>query len=66
VNVDPQQSARLGACESALGFLDIGQDSEAAPIVRLAIESRSDMSGRPLQEADAEPGLQLLDHFRCR
>ena len=33
---------------------------EAAAVIGFAIQSRADMAGGPLEEADAEPCLQLL------
>jgi hypothetical protein len=47
--------------EHRFGFLDIRQQPHATLEVGLAIQCRADLPGRPVQQANAEPLLQLLD-----
>ncbi|MGF6227202.1 hypothetical protein QFZ27_001157 [Inquilinus ginsengisoli] len=61
VHVHPQQPLGLGAGEGGLGLLDIGQDRQAALVIGLAVQSRADLPGGPLQQPHAQPRLQLLD-----
>src|SRR6185436_13453775 len=52
VHVDLQGAGRLGAGERGLRFLHLGKNGEAAAVVRLTVESRRDLPGRPLQQPD--------------
>jgi len=61
VHVDAEQPADLAARQRRFGVLDLRQDRLAAPVVALALGRRRDVPGGPLQEADAEPLLELLD-----
>ena len=51
----------LRAGKRAFGIFDIVEDGEAAPIIGLAIQRRADVARRALQQADAQPCLELLD-----
>src|SRR5271156_6440418 len=57
---------RPGAAEGAFGFLDIVEDRQSAPVIRLAIERRAHLSRRPLQQPHPEPRFKLLDGIAGR
>lgn len=64
VDIDAQQPLRLGAGERRLGILQIGDQTEAAPVIGLAVEGRTDVTGRPLQQLHAEPRFELFHGIR--
>jgi len=64
LHLDPKHPLGRGPAEGPLGILDIVQDSQAAPIIGLAVERRPNRAGRPLEQQDAQPVLQLADHLR--
>jgi hypothetical protein len=61
LNIDAQQAARPGAAEGAFGFLDIVEDRQSAPVIRLAIERRAHLPRCPLQQPHTEARFKLLD-----
>ena len=60
---------RLDAAERSLGILQIINESKAAPVVGLAVESGAHVPRGTLQQLYAEAGLELFDgvgHGRAR
>ncbi|MNY26038.1 hypothetical protein D3C86_1598630 [compost metagenome] len=66
MHVDPQQSLGPGAGKGALGIFDVVENGDAALMVGRAIQCRTDMARRALQQANAKPCLQLLDRIGHR
>jgi hypothetical protein len=66
VDIDAQQPLRFGAAERGLRILQIGDQRKTAPVIGLAVEGRTDVTRRPLQELDAEPRFELFHGVRHR
>jgi hypothetical protein len=63
VHVDPQLAAWLCTAEGGLGVLDLVEDRDAAPVVRLAVERGPYLPGGALEQAHAQPPFELLDRL---